>query len=51
MDISGKEVYRQKFNTKDPIQFDMGNHVGGMYFVKVKMDGKESFKKLILNRN
>ena len=50
MNITGKEVLRQEFQTTGQIQFDMGKQVSGMYFVKLKVDGNEVVKKLILDR-
>ena len=50
MNITGKEVLRKDFQTTDAIQFDMSEHVSGMYFVKLNVDGNEVVKKLILDR-
>ena len=50
MNITGKEVLRKEFQTTDAIQFDMSEHVSGMYFVKLNVDGNEVVKKLILDR-
>ncbi len=51
MDITGKEVLRQSYlTTAGAIQFDMGSHVSGMYFVKLNVDGNEVVKKLVIDR-
>lgn len=50
LNISGKEVLRQEFLATNLIRFDMGNHLSGMYFIKLKIDGIQVVKKLILDR-
>ena len=48
--ITGKLVLQENFSNSKLISFSMAEQVSGMYFVKLQMDGKETVKKLVLDR-
>jgi hypothetical protein len=48
--ISGKQIIRKIFNDSQYISFSMKDHVSGMYFVKMNIDGQQVVKKLVLDR-
>ncbi|MFO8153714.1 T9SS type A sorting domain-containing protein [Thioalkalivibrio sp.] len=48
--INGKQILRRSYGATDRIIFDMSDHVSGMYFVKIDVDGTQVLKKLILKR-
>ena len=48
--ILGKEVLKKTYKNTNHLEFDLSGQVSGLYFVWLKMDGKESVKKLILDR-
>ncbi len=48
--ITGKLVLQENFSNSQLISFSMAEQVSGMYFVKLQMDGKETVKKLVLDR-
>jgi hypothetical protein len=50
MNIAGAEVFRKKYQSTDPIQFDLSNHVSGLYMVLINVGGQRLVKKLILDR-
>ena len=50
LNISGKEVYRNEYSITNIIQFSLDNCIAGMYFIKLKIDGVEVIKKLILEQ-
>jgi len=47
---TGEQIIHKQFNSGENVSFNMNNHVSGMYFVKVMVDGKQTVKKLILDR-
>ncbi len=50
MNIAGSEVFRKKYFSSDPIQFDLSDEVSGMYIVNIKIDEHHFIRKLILDR-
>jgi len=48
--ISGKQIIRRIFNDSQYISFSMKDHVSGMYFVKMNIEGQRVVKKLVLDR-
>jgi hypothetical protein len=50
VDITGKVVLRRNYSAAERMMFDMSGKVSGMYFVNLKMDGKQIVKKLVVDR-
>ncbi len=50
MDITGKLVLSKQYLAAEKIRFDMSDQVSGMYFVKIGINGKLVFRKLILKK-
>ena len=50
LDIAGKVVIRKQYSASEQITFDMSGKVSGMYFVHLKVDGKQIVKKLVVDR-
>jgi hypothetical protein len=48
--VTGKQVLHKKFSEMGNISFDMSNHVSGIYFVKLSVEGEQVVKKLVLDR-
>ena len=48
--ITGRLVLRKNFSNNQLVTFSMADHVSGLYFVKLQMDGKLAVKKLVLDR-
>lgn len=49
VNIVGSEIFRKKYQIGDPIQFDISNHVSGLYMAIVKVGNKQIIKKIILD--
>jgi hypothetical protein len=47
--MDGKRVLQRNYTDNRRISFSMKEHVSGMYFVKLNLQGKEIVKKLVLN--
>lgn len=50
MNIAGSQVFRKKYQTNEPVRFDLSNHVSGTYMAIIKIDNKRVVKKFILDR-
>jgi hypothetical protein len=48
--ITGKLALCKNFNNTKSISFSMKDHISGMYFVKLNLEGNEIVKKLVLNK-
>jgi hypothetical protein len=48
--MDGKLVLQRNYTDNRRISFSMKEHVSGMYFVKINLQGKDIVKKLILNK-
>jgi len=48
--ITGKLALCKSYSNTKSISFSMKDHVSGMYFVKLNLEGKEIVKKLVLNK-
>ncbi|MDX8340882.1 T9SS type A sorting domain-containing protein [Draconibacterium sp. IB214405] len=49
--IAGAEVFRRYYLSEDQIQIDLSEHVSGMYLIRIKQDGNQVIKKLVLDKN
>jgi hypothetical protein len=50
VDITGKVVLRRNYSAAERIMFDMSGKVSGIYFVNLKMNGRQIVKKLVVNK-
>ncbi|RIH66068.1 HYR domain-containing protein [Mariniphaga sediminis] len=48
--MDGKRILQRNYTDNRRISFSMKEHVSGMYFVKINLQGKDIVKKLILNK-
>ncbi|RIH66070.1 HYR domain-containing protein [Mariniphaga sediminis] len=48
--MDGKLVLQRNYTDNRRISFSMREHVSGMYFVKINLQGKDIVKKLVLNK-
>jgi hypothetical protein len=51
MSIAGQEVFRRKYKELGKIQFDLSEHISGVYMVIMKTDNNRIVRKLILRDN
>jgi hypothetical protein len=48
--ITGKLVFCKSYSNTKSISFSMKDHISGMYFVKLNLEGNEIVRKLVLNK-